>query len=93
MNIDAFPGSESSGSNMAPAYSQSLGSFEQDVMMMQNQALTQAVLNRLAELSFDRCIERPSSSLSSSEKACIYATSRKFIDTSELVVGKLTGQS
>lgn len=92
MNIDSFPGGQET--YQAPQQSRGGGgggNFEQELLQLQQGALTQAIILKLADMSFEKCIERPSSSFSSSERACIYSSARKFIDASELVVNKLQG--
>lgn len=46
-------------------------------------------MGRLTELAFSKCVQKPSSSLSSSEQNCINATVLKYFDTSEFVLGRL----
>lgn len=45
--------------------------LEELVMAEQQKALVQSVIARLAELAFDNCVAKPSSSLSGSEQSCI----------------------
>ncbi len=67
------------------------GSFEQELMMEQQKALIQAVMFKLTDLSFETCVTKPGSSLSSSEQSCITAVVGKYLDTSELVVARFQG--
>lgn len=57
-------------------------------MMEQQKIMIQAVMMKLTETAFDTCITKPSSSLSSSEQSCIASVVGKYLDTSELVVGR-----
>ena len=66
------------------------GGFEQDLMMEQQKAMVQAVMARLTEMSFDQCVSKPSSSLSSSEKSCIQAVTNKYLDASEFTVARFS---
>ena len=66
------------------------GSFEQELAMEQQKAMVQAVMGRLTEMSFEACISKPSSSLSSSEKSCIQAVTAKYLDASEFTVGRFS---
>lgn len=93
MKIDDFPGDNSSfaAPSSAPSLG-NLGSFEQELMMEQQKALVQAVVTRLTDLSFDTCITKPSSSMSSSERSCVQSVVGKYLDTTELVVGRFNGQ-
>jgi hypothetical protein len=63
--------------------------FEQELQLERQKAMVQAVVFKLTEISFDSCVQKPSQSLSSTEKACIFSTVGKYLDTSELVVGRL----
>eukprot|EP00903_Cladosiphon_okamuranus_P005877 g5813.t1 len=55
----------------------------------QQKAQMQAIVSRLSDLAFTNCVQKPSSSLSSSEESCINATVFKYFDTSEFVLGRL----
>jgi len=76
----------------APSASAGLGGFEQEVMMEQQKAMIQAVMFKLTDAAFDACVTKPSTSLSSSEQSCISAVVGKYLETTELVVGRLQGQ-
>lgn len=102
-------------------------SFQQELIMEQQKALIQAVMFKLTETAFQKCVTSPSTSLSSSkisqnlwhfyelllsarwsatstifntflyiftpgETSCIKAVTSKFLDTSELIVGRLSQQ-
>lgn len=57
-------------------------------MMEQQKIMIQAVMMKLTDMSFETCVTKPSSSLSSSEQSCITSVVGKYLDTSELVVGR-----
>jgi import inner membrane translocase subunit TIM13 len=76
----------------APAAGLGSGSFEQEVMMEQQKALIQAVMFKLTDAAFEACVTKPSNSLSSSEQSCISAVVGKYLETTELVVGRFQGQ-
>ena len=44
---------------------------------------------KLTAMAFDSCVNKPSSSLSSSEQSCIAAVTGKYMDTTELIVAKM----
>lgn len=94
-SYDSEQGFSSSGTNFAAPSSAAMGStgnFQQDLAMEQQKAMVQQVMLKLTEAAFDACITKPSSSLSSSETACIGAVVGKYLDASEYMVGKFTGQ-
>ncbi|CAM9173053.1 unnamed protein product [Choristocarpus tenellus] len=55
----------------------------------QQKALVQQIVSKLTETAFTKCIEKPSTSLSSKEQSCVNATVLKYLDTSEFVLGRL----
>jgi hypothetical protein len=63
-----------------------MGSFKEEVMAAQQNAMIQSVMLKLTDLAFEECVKKPSSSLSYSERACIKAVSTKYSDTSVFVV-------
>jgi|LauGreSuBDMM15SN_2_FD.fasta_scaffold763781_1 hypothetical protein len=66
----------------------SSGSIEQQVQLLQQQQMVQMLIGKLTDLSFQQCVTRPSSNLSSSEEACIKFVTKKYIHTTEMVVSK-----
>ena len=96
-NFDDHARFGSGGSDyVAPQAAGSIGagaaSFEQEVMMEQQQAIVKAAMLRLTKLSFDKCVTKPSSSLSSSEQSCISAVVTKYLELSQFVTNGLGGQ-
>lgn len=67
-------------------------SFEQELMAEQQKAMIQAVMFKLTDVAFENCVTKPSTSLSSSEQSCISATVGKYLETTELIVGRFQGQ-
>lgn len=51
--------------------------------------MIQAVVFKLTDLAFDECVPKPSSSLSSSEQSCISSVVGKYLETSQIVVGRI----
>ena len=68
------------------------GSFEQELLLEQQKMLVQAVMFKLTESAFQKCVEKPSSSLSSSETSCIKAVVGKYLDTSELILTRMSSK-
>jgi hypothetical protein len=62
------------------------GSFQEQLMLEQQRMMMQAVMLKLTDMSFERCVTKPSSSLTYIEQGCITATVGKFVDTSQLVL-------
>ena len=93
-NSSSFQETDSSSFAAPSAPMSSLGgsgSFEQEIAMEQQKALIQAVVMKITDMAFDQCVTKPSGSLSSSEQSCIAATVGKYLDTTELIVGRFTG--
>jgi len=65
-------------------------SFEQALLAEQQKALVQAVVFKLTDISFDQCVPKPSSSLSYSEQSCITSVVGKYLETTDIVVGRLS---
>ena len=55
----------------------------------QQKAMVQAVVFKLTDIAFDECVPKPSSSLSSSEQSCISSIVGKYVESSQLIVGRL----
>lgn len=62
------------------------GNFQEQLMMEQQKMILQAVVLKLTDLAFDRCITKPSTSVSYSEQNCITASVGKYVDTTQLVM-------
>jgi hypothetical protein len=60
-------------------------------MQEQQKALVQQVMFRLTELSFESCVTKPGTTLSSGERSCINAVTTKYLETSEFIVGAMGG--
>jgi hypothetical protein len=67
------------------------GGFEQQVMMEQQQAVVKAAMLKLTKLSFEKCVNKPGSSLSSSEQSCISAVVSKYLEISQMVTQGMAG--
>lgn len=63
--------------------------MEQELMGLQQGAIVQAVIMKLTETAFATCVTKPSSSLSSSESACISAVTNKYLESSEFIQAKM----
>ena len=79
-------------SNSSASSSDLQQDLQQELMQLQQSAMVQAVMFKLTELSFEKCITTPGSSLTSSEQSCINAVVKKYLDTSEITTGKLRDQ-
>lgn len=69
-----------------------MSSREQLQMAMQQEqqrAVMQAAIAKLTELCFDTCVNKPDSSLSSSETTCIQNCSARFLDVSMFVMQRM----
>jgi hypothetical protein len=70
----------------------SASDIQQELMMAQQQAMIKQVMFKLTDSAFNKCVSKPSSSLSSSESSCIKATVNKYLEASEYLVGKMSQQ-
>lgn len=90
--FDSNPNDFASPSMPPSAGPSRAGNFEQELMMEQQKALITAIMFKLTEVSFDTCVTKPSSSLSSSERSCISSTVGKYLETSEFITAKNSGK-
>ena len=69
------------------------GASQHDMQLAQlaQAAVNQAVVYKMVEIAFDKCVQKPGSSLSSSERSCIRAQTGKFIDASNFIAQGLQG--
>ncbi len=59
--------------------------FEEKVLAEQQNAMVQAILLRLTEVSFEKCVAKPTSSLTAVETECIRSVAKKYLETSQFV--------
>jgi Tim10/DDP family zinc finger len=84
------PGSYS-GSGGGGSGSSGLSEFQEFSLQLQQQMVIQQVMTELAQKAFDKCCPSSSrdSQLSSKEASCIAATTHKWLDANEFIVGRL----
>jgi Tim10/DDP family zinc finger len=82
------PGSYSGGGGGG---SSGLSEFQEFSLQLQQQMVIQQVMTELAQKAFDKCCPSSSrdSQLSSKEASCIAATTHKWLDANEFIVGRL----
>ncbi len=56
-------------------------------------SFTQEAIFKLTELAFDKCVTRPGSAMSSSEKSCIEQMTERYLDTSKFVLARFQNQA
>jgi import inner membrane translocase subunit TIM13 len=86
--------SDNHSSFSEPSFSSSASSGHslQDQIQMEAQKVeVQQMIVQLTVLAFDKCVTKPGSSLSYSEKSCIEASVGKYIDAKVLISNKLMG--
>ena len=81
-------GTSYAGAPSGTVGARSPNNFQQEIMAEQQKAMVQAVMLKLTETAFDTCVTKPSSTLSYSEQSCIAAVTGKYLDASELIVGR-----
>mmetsp|Transcript_16670 Transcript_16670/g.20573 ORF Transcript_16670/g.20573 Transcript_16670/m.20573 type:complete len:122 (+) Transcript_16670:167-532(+) len=82
----------SAPSNSSSAMRGSQASLQQAIMEEQQKQQIQAAIMKISELAFEKCVSRPSESLSSSEKSCISNTTERYLDCSMFVTGRIIKQ-
>jgi len=82
-NSSSMPMSGASSGNSA-------GEMQQFAMAIQQQVLVQQVISDLTDISFEKCVTgKPSDSLGGREVACVHASTMKWMDTSEFMMGRM----
>ncbi len=62
----------------------------QEILMQEQQkALIKQAIQRLTEVAFESCIDRPNSSLSMKDQKCVQSAVMKFFDTNEFCIARL----
>jgi import inner membrane translocase subunit TIM8 len=77
---------ENALSNLSPQSQQQLAEFVEE---KQQELEFQSETNSMTEKCFDVCIQKPGTSLSSGEEACLKNCVERFIDTSFQIVRKI----
>ena len=80
---------DNQASSNLPVSSLGNSQFEQQMLAEQQKALVQAMVFNLTQLSFEKCVKTPSSSLSSTERQCIHATTTKYMESTTHVIESL----
>jgi hypothetical protein len=73
--------------------SSSGGSLQEQLMAEQQKLMVQQVMFKLTEQAFDSCVQKPSSSLSSSEQTCIAAVASKYLEAGEFMIKKISSKN
>lgn len=94
VRIDDFDDTSfASGPSSSPSLGHDLGggsgNFQEQLAVAQQQMIFQQVMIKLTDLSFERCVTKPGTSLSYSEQTCIQATVGKFVDCSQLILQRV----
>ena len=63
--------------------------FEKELMAEQEKILVQTVIFNLTQISFEKCVSKPSSQLSAAERNCIAAVSTKYLETTQFIVNSI----
>ena len=69
------------------------GSLQEQLMAEQQKLMVQQVMFKLTEQAFDSCVQKPSSSLSSSEQSCIAAVASKYLEAGEFMIRKISSKN
>jgi import inner membrane translocase subunit TIM13 len=81
----------SSGAGNYSAGQTSQQSFQEQIQLEAQKIEIQGLILQLTATAFDKCVTKPSSSLSNSESSCIEATIGKNIEARTLLMQKMTG--
>lgn len=68
----------------------SSGTFQEQIALEQQKVMIQNMMMKLADTAFQKCVTKPTSSLTTSEQICIQTVVTKYIESSEFVLEKLS---
>jgi import inner membrane translocase subunit TIM13 len=66
-------------------------SLQEEIQMEAQKIEVQQMILQLTQMAFDKCVSKPGSSLSGSEKSCIEGSIGKYIDSKMFITNKLSG--
>ena len=82
-NFDTNSSTSSFATSSPAAGAQS--QFEDILMEEQKKVFAQAIIFNLADISFEKCVKKPSTSLSAIEKSCITSVCSKYLESSQFI--------
>lgn len=95
---DPYANNSSQWSEPSPSYDSpssysapSGRSLQEEIQLEAQKVEIQGLILQLTTTAFDKCVAKPGSSLSHSEKSCIEATTGKYIEAKGMLMQKLTG--
>ena len=71
------------------SYGSSQQQLQNFIQQEQQNAVIRQAINRLSEQCFEMCVDRPGSSLSSSEASCLSQCAARYLDTSQFMVSRM----
>mmetsp|Transcript_8080 Transcript_8080/g.11641 ORF Transcript_8080/g.11641 Transcript_8080/m.11641 type:complete len:134 (-) Transcript_8080:208-609(-) len=78
------------GSLGAGAGGGAAGELQQFSLALRQQLLVQQAVSKMSDIAFEKCITgKPGDALSGKEAACIHASTNKWLDTNEFMMGRL----
>ena len=82
----------SSSTDLSHSYGDdaSSGTFQEQIALEQQKVMIQNMMMKLADTAFQKCVTKPTSSLTTSEQICIQTVVTKYIESSEFVLEKLS---
>lgn len=75
------------------ASSSSGQNLQSELVKMQEQVVVQQFVSKLANIAFENCVTKPSSSLSSSEQACVRSFARKYVEATQFMQTTMSDQN
>merc|ERR1712216_550866 len=73
-----------------PQITQQQAELQQYVQVAQQQMVMQAVIEKISETCFKKCVAKPGTSLSSYESECASNCVRRYMDSKRLIAERLT---
>ena len=63
--------------------------FQQALMQEQQRAMIMEAVRKITNVAFDKCIQKPDSSLSSRQATCIAQTTTSYLESSSFLANKI----
>mmetsp|Transcript_20883 Transcript_20883/g.25156 ORF Transcript_20883/g.25156 Transcript_20883/m.25156 type:complete len:136 (-) Transcript_20883:57-464(-) len=64
--------------------------LQQFSLALRQQLLVQQAVSKMSDIAFEKCVTgKPGDALSGKEAACIHASTNKWLDTNEFMMGRL----
>lgn len=68
-------------------------SFQQALMQEQQRAMVMEAVRKITNVAFDKCVQKPESSLTSRQVTCIAQTTTSYLESSSFIANKMMNRN